>query len=57
MSLKSIQKRVEYIMENNKEIRKLLSVQVQLLKEKANSNNDLLFQLLESGKETLFLND
>ena len=57
LSLKSIQKRVEYIMENNKEIRKLLSVQVQLLKEKANSNNDLLFQLLESGKETLFLND
>jgi len=57
LSLKSIQKKVEYIIENNKEIKKLLSAQVRLLKEKANSNNELLFRLLESGKESLFLND
>ena len=48
LSLKRIKKKVEYIRENNDKIIKLLSKKVKVLKEKANINNDLLFQLLEN---------
>ncbi|MEA2021430.1 MAG: polysaccharide pyruvyl transferase CsaB [Candidatus Caldatribacteriota bacterium] len=48
LSLKAIKKKVEYVRENNDKIIKILSKKVKVLKEKANCNNDLLFQLLES---------
>jgi len=48
LSLKTVKKKIEYIRENNDKIIKLLLKKVKVLKEKANINNDLLFQLLEN---------
>jgi len=48
LSLKKLEKKVEYLIEHHQDISKLLPGKVKILKEKANKNNELLFQLLES---------
>lgn len=46
LSLKNVQKKVEYIMENYEQIKNLLIKKDKTLKEKASSNNNLLFDFL-----------